>query len=311
MRALVLGLALAAVLAGCVGVEEPAALTPGGAGPDDPSGGSSTPPAPSGGAGQGPGRTPAPSSPPAGQDDGAGAEAAAQWPALEDAVIRPGVQVYSETGQCTANFVYASPDNATLFLGLAAHCVEGLPLGAPLDVAGAATGTLAYSSWATMDAVNETNGDAREYNDFALVRLPDDARGLVHPAMRHFGGPTALADSSTVETGQKVITYGNSGLRLETEPLSWHEGYVLMRGNDWTTTVYTATPGIPGDSGSGVLLGDGRALGVLVTITIAPTTGSNGVTHLDAALAYAREHAGLDVRLATWELLDAGALPNA
>lgn len=315
MRTLVLLLAASILVAGCVGSEEPAALVPGGAdsgaGPGTGSGASPPGSAPSSPSGNGSsGGNPSRTQDPKPNQDGSAPAAARMWPALEDAVIRPGVQVLSETGQCTSNFVFTSPDNESLYLGLAAHCVDGLPLGSPMDVAGgAATGTLYYSSWATMDEVDEKDADAREYNDFALVLLPSDARDLVHPAMRHFGGPTALASSSDVLTGDKVVTYGNSGLRFETEPLSWHEGYVLARGNDWTTTVYTATPGIPGDSGSGVLLGDGRALGVLVTITIAPTAGSNGVTHLDTALAYAKQHAGIDARLATWELLDGGLLP--
>lgn len=231
------------------------------------------------------------------------------WPAEKDATIRPGIQVVSDTGQCTSNFVFTSPDNASLYLGLAAHCVDGLELGAPVDIGGVATGTLAYSSWLTMDEVDEKDASVRGLNDFALILIPPDARGLVHPAVRYFGGPTALADSTAVATGDKVITYGNSGLRQEIEPASWHEGYVLET-SEWSTTIYTVGPGVPGDSGSGVMTADGRALGILVTLTILPTTGSNGVTHLDKALDYAREQGAIDVRLATWELLNGGVLPS-
>lgn len=232
------------------------------------------------------------------------------WPAIDAATVRPGVQIVSPTGQCTSNFVYTSPDNATLYLGLAAHCVDGMAIGDPVEIAdGAATGTLAYSSWMTMEEIGEESKEAREFNDFALVAVDDDSRNLVHPAVRHFGGPVALAASSAVATGDKVLTYGNSGIRQGVDPSGWHEGYVLEHANPWTTEVYTVTPGVPGDSGSGVLDADGRALGVLVTIAILPTTGSNGVTSLDLALAYALEHAGIDARLATWELLDGGVLP--
>lgn len=241
---------------------------------------------------------------------GSSAASAAGWPAIDAAAVRPGVQVVSPTGQCTSNFVFASVDNATLFLGLAAHCVDGMTIGDAVEIAGgAATGTLAYSSWATMEEVGETNEDAKGYNDFALIAIDEGSRASVHPAMLHFGGPTALADSTGVAMGDKVLTYGNSGIRQGVDPAGWHEGYVLDHANGWTTEVYTLTPGVPGDSGSGVLDADGRALGVLVTLAIAPTTGSNGVTSLDLALAYAKEHAGLDARLATWNLLDAGVLP--
>ena len=44
----------------------------------------------------------------------------------------------------------------------------------------------------------------------------------------------------------------------------------------------------------------------LVTLS---ATGSNGGTSLEKALAYAREVGGLDLRLATWEILDPGLLP--
>lgn len=254
---------------------------------------------------------PAPSPTPSPSPDApAGSTAGFGWADAKDAAIRPGVQVVSDVGQCTSNFVFEDPLSTRAYLGLAAHCVEGLQIGATLDIAhGAAQGILAYSSWLTMDAVEETDSDAREYNDFALILLPRDVRNLVSPSMRHFGGPTALAESRTVAMGDKVLTYGNSGLRAEVDPASWHEGYVLET-TPWSTTVYTATPGVPGDSGSGVLTADGRALGILVTLTVAPTAGSNGVTHLDMALAYARDHTGLDARLATAPLADAGLLPS-
>ena len=47
-------------------------------------------------------------------------------------------------------------------------------------------------------------------------------------------------------------------------------------GGGWTHLVYTATPGIPGDSGSAFIDAQGRAFGVLSTLQIAPTVGSNG-----------------------------------
>jgi hypothetical protein len=129
-----------------------------------------------------------------------GAAPAAEWPALADAPLRPGVQIVSPTGQCTSNFVFTSVDNRSVYFGLAAHCVDGLDMGTPMEIDnGRATGTLAYSSWATMDEVEEADAMAREYNDFALVRVDDEHRALVHPAMRHFGGPVALADTSQVK----------------------------------------------------------------------------------------------------------------
>ncbi|HYZ93741.1 MAG TPA: serine protease, partial [Actinomycetota bacterium] len=68
----------------------------------------------------------------------------------------------------------------------------------------------------------------------------------------------------------------------------------------WNHIVYTASPGIPGDSGSAYMSSNGGALGVLSTIQVAPVAGSNGVSDLGRALAYMKMHTNLDaVTLAT------------
>ena len=54
----------------------------------------------------------------------------------------------------------------------------------------------------------------------------------------------------------------------------------------WNHTVYTVTPGIPGDSGSGFLDKSGQAFGILSTVAIAPLAGSNGVGDLASELGY-------------------------
>src|SRR5688572_554190 len=70
------------------------------------------------------------------------------WPNLASATIRPGVQVSSSAGQCTSNFLFRSPDNATLYLGTASHCVDGLKVGDNVQIDGASKpGKVAYSAW--------------------------------------------------------------------------------------------------------------------------------------------------------------------
>jgi hypothetical protein len=64
------------------------------------------------------------------------------------------------------------------------------------------------------------------------------------------------------------------------------------QGHGWTHLVATVTPGIPGDSGSGFLSADGRALGILSTLNFAPVPATNGVGDLAKMLAYARGHGG-------------------
>lgn len=111
------------------------------------------------------------------------AAAVPAWAPAATATIHPGVQVQSSGGQCTANFVFYDSDD--VFLGQAAHCTStggptdtdgclasSLPLGTPITVTGASRpGTLAYNSWIAMDERGETDPDACDYNDFALVRI--------------------------------------------------------------------------------------------------------------------------------------------
>jgi hypothetical protein len=94
--------------------------------------------------------------------------------------------------------------------------------------------------------------------------------------------------------------------------LSPKEGYSLGdEGGGWTHTVYTLTPGIPGDSGSAFLSKDGAALGTLSTVAIAPVTGSNGVGDLATEFNYMKANSafgGVSPALGT-EPFVAGSLP--
>ena len=88
-----------------------------------------------------------------------------------------------------------------------------------------------------------------------------------------------------------MYSYGNSSLRLGIALLSPKSGSSLgTTGDGWTHTVYTITPGIPGDSGSAMLDALGRGSGVLSTINYLPTPLSNGFGDLQHLLAYARTH---------------------
>jgi hypothetical protein len=242
----------------------------------------------------------------------ASAQAAApQWAPAGTATIHPGTQMFTAGAQCTANFVYS--DGTTTYLGYAAHCAgtgaatdtngcstQSLPLGTPVTFnTGASeisegtqvgTGTLAYSSWLAMQAAGETDADTCAYNDLALVKIDPAYVQDVNPSVPFWGGPVALATDGTA-AGDSIYSYGNSLLRFGIEQLSPKRGASL--GDDaggWTHTVYTVTPGIPGDSGSGFMDEKGNALGVLSTVAIAPLAGSNGVGDLPKELAYANSH---------------------
>lgn len=219
--------------------------------------------------------------------------------------IHPGVQTNSPSGQCTANFVFTA--GTDVLIGQAAHCTGtgaatdtdgcdagSLPLGTEVEIQGADhPGELVYSSWLAMQAADETDANACAYNDFALVRIDPRDHDKVDSSIPVFGGPSGI-DTDGAAAGEEVYTYGNSSLRLGLTELSPHVGTSLgTSGDGWTTTVYTVSPGLPGDSGSAVVSQDGQALGVLVTLAVAPYAGSNGVTSIDKALAYANDHGNL------------------
>ncbi len=223
---------------------------------------------------------------------------ASAWAPAGQATVHPGVQTFTDGGQCTSNFVFTEGTN--VYLGQAAHCsgtgaqtdtngcnTGSLPIGTPVEIDGASRpGTLVYNSWLTMQARGETDPDACAYNDFALIRIDPADVANVNPSVPGFGGPTgvgAAADGST------VYSYGNSSLRAGVTKLSPKQGIVVQsEGNGWSRTVYTVTPGIPGDSGSGFLNSTGGAIGVLSTLQILPTAGSNGVGDLGKELSYMR-----------------------
>lgn len=228
------------------------------------------------------------------------------WPDPGEADVRPGVSIAA--GTCTANFVFASPDNSTLYVGTAAHCFPDPEPGQRVSIAdGAAAGTLAYHSTRTMDRVDESNEAARAFNDFALVAVDDGFRGTVHPAVRSFGGPTGLAPGA--EVGDRVLTVGDTNLREGADAADPREGYVTGSSN-WHVDVYLSPPSVPGDSGSPVLTADGRALGNLVTIEILPGAGSNDATKIGRAVEYMEAHGGPEVEIVTWDQFSEGRLPG-
>jgi hypothetical protein len=229
--------------------------------------------------------------------------AASAWAPAKTATVHPGVQVYTEGAQCTANFVFQ--EGTAVYLGQAAHCsgtggateTDGcesgsLPIGTPVEVTGAdRPGTLAYNSWLTMQAKGERDADTCAYNDLALIRIDSTDVGRVNPSVPGFGGPSGVG--TVAGLGSTVYSYGNSELRGGVTKLSPKQGVLVQNeGGGWSHDVVTLTPGVPGDSGSGFLNESGQAIGVLSTLQIAPLAGSNGVGDLAREIAYLRANAG-------------------
>jgi hypothetical protein len=231
-----------------------------------------------------------------------------------NAPIRPGVNTDTDGGgTCTSNFIFTNGDD--LFIGQAAHCAgtgevtetngcsaatKGLGTAVAIDAADGTKrhGTLAYSSWVAMREAGETDPDTCAYNDFALVKIAPEDEGDVSSSVPFFGGPTGVRSNSALPLGELVYSYGNSPLRLGIELLSPKVGVSAGdQGGGRGHTVYTLTPGIPGDSGSGFMDSKGQAFGVLSTLNLAPLPASNGVADLASALTYAKAHGAGDVQL--------------
>jgi hypothetical protein len=255
--------------------------------------------------------------------------AASAWAPAGSATVHPGVMTFTNApsflggaSQCTANFVFTDAAG-NIYLGQAAHCsstgedtetngcsTKSLPLGTPIysgDLVnggvqnGTLIGTLAYNSWITMQGKGETDPNTCAYNDLALIKITAAQVGNANPTVPFWGGPNGLA-AGVSATGEQVYTYGNSILRGGISVLSPKTGVSLgdQEGTGgWSQELYTLTPGIPGDSGSGFMNASGAALGVLSTVELAPLPAANGVGTLAKELAYANAATGLGLTVAS------------
>jgi hypothetical protein len=246
-----------------------------------------------------------------------GAAADPIWAPAATAAIHPGTMMYTAGAQCTANFVFTD-DAGNVYVGYAAHCagegaatdtngcnVDSVPLGTPVTFTNNGSllsegtpvgrGTLAYSSWITEHQLGTTDENTCAYNDFALVEVDPADVGKVNPSVPFWGGPTGI-DTDGTAAGDRVYTYGNSSLRFGVSALSPHTGVSL--GDDpaddgWSHPLYTVTPGVPGDSGSGFLSADGTAVGTLSTLGLAPLPASNNIGDMSRELEFAQAHSGI------------------
>jgi hypothetical protein len=223
--------------------------------------------------------------------------------------------------QCTANFLFTD-SSGNVYLGQAAHCsstgedtetngcsTKSLPLGTPIYAGdllnggvqnGTLIGTLAYNSWIAMQKAKEKDANTCAYNDLALIKISPSQAVKANPTVPFWGGPDGLAPAAST-SGERVFSYGNSILRLGVSVLSPKTGVSLGDQEEtggWSQQLYTLTPGIPGDSGSGFMNESGEALGVLSTVEFAPLALANGVGTLAKELAYANSSTGLGLKLA-------------
>jgi hypothetical protein len=215
--------------------------------------------------------------------------------------VRPGAIVQSEAGQCTFNFLFTGSDGRR-YIGTAGHCILGeSPIG----------GDVGESSWAPGDGPVATDAAGarigefayailQDPKDFALVRL--DPGVAASGQMCHFGGPTGINSDLTADT--VVLHHYGNGVAIGTV-LPARTGVAL--GMPDPDHVFAQAVALPGDSGSGVISDDGRAVGVLVTVGVHTASigtggvdaGIVGITRLAPQVARASAVLGIGVTLVT------------
>lgn len=205
--------------------------------------------------------------------------------------VRPGAWVRTSQGRCTFNFVFQGSDQRT-YIGTAGHCIfkdgDGERTWSPGEGPGAwdvdenYVGEFAYAL---------LGGGT----DFALIRA---AEGVpVNPAMCHWGGPTGLYDEmmSSTSPPMTVRHYGGGVGLGDTIPARTG---VLTPNGEYYYGVYWYGAVLWGDSGSGLLSEDGRALAV--NVSISPwIEGNNFSTRIDYQLPLAEAALGIDLELMT------------
>jgi hypothetical protein len=206
--------------------------------------------------------------------------------------VRPGAFVGSDIGGCTFNFMFT--DGANTYMGTAGHCIL------PSD---------GERTWAYGSGPVATDGDGNRVGEFVYAVLEDprdfsvirlDAGVAADPAMCHFGGPTGINNDLTADPVE--LHHFGQGLGLgETVPARTHLALSMPNPDH----VYANGAAIFGDSGSGVISDDGRAVGVLVTIglhlaqigTEGNDVGTVGITRLGPQLARASQMLGTTLTL--------------
>ncbi len=175
--------------------------------------------------------------------------------------VRPGAIVESKTGGCTFNFLFQGSDG-NRYMGTAGHCILNTD------------GEIAYRAGkgpVASDAEGQRIGEfayaiLRDPKDFALIRLDPNVKAKAK--MCHFGGPTGVNKDSTSDA--VVLHYYGNGigignLQVVNQPVLPARSAIAENLED-PDQVFATGAAIFGDSGSGVISDDGRAVGALVAV---------------------------------------------
>jgi hypothetical protein len=221
--------------------------------------------------------------------------------------VRPGAIVTSFVGQCTLNFLFQGTDGQR-YIGTAGHCaLEAPAIGGQAGEHTWAPGSGPVASDADGNRIGEwAYAILQDPKDFSLIRL--DPGVVASPQMCHFGGPTGInSDTPGLDSPTVLEIFGNGvGIGTVLPARS-----MLALGMPDADHVYAQGLVLPGDSGSGVISDDGRAVGVAVTTGLHSSSigtsgldaGEVGITRLAPQLEQAQSVLGIGLSLVTAQTL--------
>src|SRR5213592_4649299 len=217
--------------------------------------------------------------------------------------VRPGAIVLTDVGQCTLNFLFQGSDGSR-YIGTAGHCILGTsPFGGDVGEMAWAPGSGPVARDADGNPIGEfAYAILQDPKDFSLIRL--DPLVEANPAMCHFGGPTAVNDDNPGLTELVVLNWFGNGILVGT---LLPARSALAAGMPDPDHVFADGAAAPGDSGSGIISSDGRAVGVVVTVGVHIGTsfdsGVIGITRLTPQVERAQQVLGVDLALQTAQTL--------
>ena len=150
-----------------------------------------------------------------------------------------------------------------------------LPLGTKVEIDGASQpGTLVYSSWLTMQGKNETDGNACDYNDLALVEIDPADVGQVNPSVPGFGGPQhADGPAPTARTSTPTATPRCAARRRNHSQPQEGQGPLHGRRRLDAHRLYVSLRHPRATRAAGSFDARDNAFGTLSTVQIAPHAG--------------------------------------
>jgi hypothetical protein len=215
--------------------------------------------------------------------------------------VRPGAIVRSDSGSCTFNFRFNGSDGHR-YIGTAGHCILGdSPIGGDVGEESWAPGTGPVARDAQGNRIGEfAYAVLEDPKDFALIRL--DSGVPASAGMCHFGGPNGT--NADRPSSPVVLNHFGNGVGVG-NVLPARSALALGMPNP--DHVFAQGAAVPGDSGSGVISSDGRALGVLVTVGVHSSSigtggvdaGVVGITRIAPQVARAEQVLGTSLGLQT------------